>query len=142
MSFDLKLTRGDVELSGGSLSLVQNQSKLIQDALKMLFTTTGENGTHPWYGTPLLARAVGQSANSAIIQTEIADAINYGLNNLKILQQLQEQDSQFITPQELISEVRSVDAKLSEEDRRKLIISVEIVARSNDLIQESFVVNV
>lgn len=142
MSFDLKLTGGDIELSGGAPALVQNKDKLIQDVLKILFTTTGENTVHPWYGTPLLARAVGQSANSSVVQTEIADAVSYGINNLKTLQQLQQADNQFVTPQELIANIVNVDARLSEQDKRKLVVSIQIQARSNELIEESFVVSV
>jgi len=142
MSFDLKLTGGDIELSKGTPAVVQNKDKLIQDVLKMLFTTTGENSIHPWYGTPLLSRAVGQSANSDIVRAEIGSAIEYGINNLKTLQQMQEADNQFLTPQELILRLKSVNAELNEFDRRKLVVSIEITARSNELIAESFVISV
>lgn len=142
MSFGLKITNGDIELSGGSISLLQNKDKLIQDVLKILFTSTGENKIHPWYGTPLLSRVVGQSTISDVIEKEVIDAISYGLGNLKTLQQLQEQDSQFVTPQEMLASVKKIEVKLNEQDKRKLVISIEIVARSNELITESFIVNV
>jgi len=142
LSFGLKITNGDIELSGGSISLLQNKDKLIQDVLKILFTSTGENKIHPWYGTPLLSRVVGQSTISDVIEKEVIDAISYGLGNLKTLQQLQEQDSQFVTPQEMLASVKKIGVKLNEQDKRKLVISIEIVARSNELITESFVVNV
>jgi len=142
LSFGLKITNGDIELSGGSISLLQNKDKLIQDVLKILFTSTGENKIHPWYGTPLLSRVVGQSTISDVIEKEVIDAISYGLGNLKTLQQLQEQDSQFVTPQEMLASVKKIEVKLNEQDKRKLVISIEIVARSNELITESFVVNV
>ena len=142
MSFDLKLSGGDFELSGGAPVTVQNKDKLIQDVLKMLFTTTGENPLHPWYGTPLLARAVGQSSNSEVVETEIIDAISYGIGNLKTLQQLQQRDNQFVTPQEIISKIKRIDARLNEMDKRKLVVTIELIARSNELIEESFIVNV
>ena len=142
MSFGLKITNGDIELSGGSISLLQNKDKLIQDVLKILFTSTGENKIHPWYGTPLLSRVVGQSTISDVIEKEVIDAISYGLGNLKTLQQLQEQDSQFVTPQEMLASVKKIGVKLNEQDKRKLVISIEIVARSNELRTESFIVNV
>jgi len=142
LSFGLKITNGDIELSGGSISLLQNKDKLIQDVLKILFTSTGENKIHPWYGTPLLSRVVGQSTISDVIEKEVIDAISYGLGNLKTLQQLQEQDSQFVTPQEMLASVKKIEVKLNEQDKRKLVISIEIVARSNELITESFIVNV
>jgi len=142
MSFDLKLTRGDIELSGGAPVLVQNKDKLLQDVLKILFTATGENQLHPWYGTPLLSRAVGQASNLEILRTEVMDAINFGLGNLKTLQQMQQQDNQFVTPQEMILKVTNVDAQLNELDSRKLVVSIGLVARSSELVEESFIINV
>ena len=140
MSFDLKLTRGDIELSGGAPVVVQNKDKLLQDVLKILFTATGENSLHPWYGTPLLSRAVGQTSNSDILRTEVMDAINFGLGNLKTLQQMQQQDNQFVTPQEMILKVANVDVQLNELDSRKLVVSISLIARSNELVKESFIV--
>ena len=142
MSFDLKLTNGDIEISDGALVTVQNQDKLIQDVLKILFTATGENLAHPWYGTPMLARAIGESANSEILSVEIADAVSFGLNNLKTLQQLQERDSQFVTPQELIASIDNIDATFNQIDKRKLVVTVSIKTRSSEIITESFIIRV
>jgi hypothetical protein len=143
MSFDIKLANGDIKpQQNGDLGLVDNKEKLIQDVLKMLFTATGENKVHPWYGTPLLSRVVGTAWDLDILQSEIQTAVQYGLNNIKTLQQLQQADSQFLTPQEILSQIVLIDAQRDEVDPRKLVLTVQLTARSNDLITESFVVSV
>jgi hypothetical protein len=143
MSFDLELANGDLKIeTEGSLATVQNDQKLVQDILKMLFTATGEHAAHPWYGTPLLSRAVGNAYDSEILLADIQTAIQYGLNNIKTLQQLQQRDNQFLTPKELLASIANIEAKFDETDKRKLVVKVDVVARSNQLITETFVVNV
>lgn len=143
MSYDFKLDNGDIPiLANGSPQLVRDENKLIQDVLKMLFTPTGESTNHPWYGTPLLSRAVGNSFDAEILASEIESAVQYGLNNLLTLQQLQQQDNQFLTPREQISEIRDIRSELDPVDQRKLVVTIEIISKSNDLITESIVVAV
>ena len=141
MSFDIKLTNGDIVLdTEGDVQTVANEFKLIQDVLKMLFTATGDNVLHPWYGTPLLSRVIGQSYDLELLQAEIQSGIEYGINNLTTLQGLQERDNQFVTPRELIASLEDVGAIIDEIDPRKLAITVKIRARSNETISETFLV--
>lgn len=143
MSFDFRLENGDIVIgTNGSPDIVTNQSKLIQDILKILFTAVGENKHHPWYGTQLLAKAVGTSHDTEALVTEIVSSIEYGINNLKTLQQMQEQDNQFVTPREMISMVKDVSAEADPNDPRKIVVSLQVITRSNDLISESFIVSV
>jgi hypothetical protein len=140
MSFDLKLSNGDLKLVAGAPVLVRNKDKLIQDILKILFTATGENKTHPWYGTPLLARAIATATDHGLLDIEVKNSVQYALSNLKTLQELQEKDNQFLTAQEVLSKIGRIDVMLDEFDKRKLIVVIEVAARSNDLISESFIV--
>jgi hypothetical protein len=143
MSYDLELSNGDIKVqSDGNLSIIQNERKLIQDMLKMLFTSTGEHKAHPWYGTPLLPRVIGSSYDTEILNTEIQSAVEYGLNNIKTLQQLQQRDNQFLTPRELLASVVGVDTEFDPLDKRKLVIKIDVITKSNNLISESFVINV
>ena len=143
MSYDFKLKDGDIAiLSTGEPGFVRDDAKLIQDILKMLFTPTGESTVHPWYGTPLLSRAVGNSFDTEILATEIQTAVQYGLNNILTLQQLQQQDNQFMTPREQISKIQDIRAELDPTDQRKLVVTVEIISKSNDLVTESIIVAV
>lgn len=143
MSYDLKLVNGDVVLnSTGDVQTVSNDAKLIQDVLKILFTATGENTLHKWYGTPLLSRVVGQSYDLDLLQAEIQSAIEYGINNLITLQSLQLRDNQFVTPKELIASIDDISAELDQVDKRKLAITVKIRAKSNETVSETFVISV
>lgn len=143
MSFDLRLVNGDLVVeSQGSLKEARDEVKLVQDILKVLFTATGDNAVHPWYGTPLLSRVVGAAWDDEILQSEISSAIQYGLNNIKTLQQLQQRDNQFLTPRELLASIADIQAKFDPVDKRKLAIKVDVVARSNELISETFLINV
>lgn len=142
MSYDIKLTKGSLEIKDGKVQTVSNKEKLIQDILKMLFTQTGENKIHPWYGTPLLSRVVGNATDPEILQTELITGIEYGLKNLKTLQELQSNDNQYVSPQELISKIVSVKVNLDEVDPRRIVVNVLVTAKSNDLISESFTIRV
>jgi len=136
------LSKGSFEIKGGALQIVQGKDKLLQDILKMLFTQTGENNVHKWYGTPLLTRAIGQSGDLNLLRAEVAESINYGLTNLKLLQEMQERDNQFVSPQELISKIVDIKVELDEVDPRKLVVNVLIAAKSKDLISESFSIRI
>jgi len=141
MSFDLQLANGDLVLTKGAIGLVHNKEKLIQDILKTLFTSVGENKNHVWYGTPLLNKVVANILNSEILSTEIDIAISYGLKNLQTLQGMQERDGQFVTPQEMLAKILSIEAQFDPADKRNLIVKVALRARSGDLITESFSVS-
>lgn len=141
MSFDLRLEKGDIVIgTNGAPDIVKDDKKLIQDMLKMLFTAAGENPFHPWYGTPLLSKTVGTAYDHEALVSEITSAVEYGLNNLKTLQQLQEQDNQFVTPREAISRIKDISVQSDPNDLRKMIVSIEIITRSNELLSESFIV--
>lgn len=142
MSFDFKLVNGDLSIVNGRPEVVENEFKLVQDMLKMLFTTTGESTAHPWYGTPLLNRVIGQNNNLDLLQVDVEDSVNYALNNLQLLQELQEKDNQFISPKEAISSVEEVEIKLDSNDPRKLVIKIRILSRSNEVITESFSISI
>ena len=142
MSFDLQLVDGDIAIIDGELGIVKDELKLIQDVLKLLFTSTGELALHPWYGTSLLTSAIGHANDPDILLKEVKTAVEFALNNLKQLQQLQQRDQQLLTPKELISTIKTIDAKLDETDRRRLIITIELITKNNSVISESFVVNV
>lgn len=142
MSFDLKLENGDLVLTGGRVQIVTNKDKLIQDILKMMFTGVGENKNHPWYGTPLLTKVIGTAHNLDLLDTEVRRAVQYGLNNLKTLQQLQQRDNQFLTPQEVLSNIKDIDVQYDPLDKRKLVVTIQVTARSGETITENFIVSV
>lgn len=142
MSFDFKLADGDLSIdSSGQLNIVKDEQKLIQDVLKILFTSTGELTLHPWYGTSLISKAIGSGLEPDLVRKEILAAMEFGLNNLKQLQQLQQRDGQILTAKELIATIKTLDVSKDPTDARRLIVTVEILTKSNSLISESFIVN-
>lgn len=142
MSFDLKLSKGSFEIRDGALQIVQGKDKLLQDILKMLFTQTGENPTHKWYGTPLLTKAIGQAGNLDLLISEITESVNYGLSNIKVLQEMQERDNQFVSPQELLAKILNIKVESDEVDPRKLVVNILVSAKSKDLVNESFTIRI
>jgi len=141
MSFDFKVVGGDISFSKGSPEIVRNKDKLIQDVLKMLFTSTGSNKSHPWYGTPLLSKVLGSSANLDLLDTEVKLAIQYGLNNMITLQKMQEQDNQFVSPQESLYKILDISAEVDPIDKRNLVVKISIASKSSEIISESFIVS-
>lgn len=143
LSYDLKLVDGDISIdAAGQIAIVKDEEKLIQDVLKLLFTSTGELAQHPWYGTALLTKVIGESVDPKLTIKEVSSSIGFGLNNLKQLQQLQQRDGQFLTNKELINSIQSINVKLDENDPRKMVISIELITKSNTVISESFVIKI
>ena len=141
MSWDFKLENGDITLSSsGTPVAVRNSDKLRQDILKLLFTPQGENLLHPWYGTPLLNSAVGNNYDYDILVSEVHSAIEYGINNLITLQQLQQKNNQFLTPKEQILKIKDIGVDLDEQDKRRLIIFLDISSKSGETVSESITV--
>ena len=143
MSFDLKLENGNLSVgSDGKLNLVFNEEKLIQDVLKSIFTPTGTHQLHPWFGSPLQSRTVGQVDDPGFTDQLVASGVIYALRNLQMLQQMQEQDGQFLTPKEQIKSIQNVSVLRDISDRRKLSVLISILTRSGDTVDEGFVINI
>lgn len=139
MSFDLKLTSGDLSLSNsGAVETVFNVDKLTQDILKIIFTPTNSHILHKWYGSPLSARVAGQVYPQDILESEVQNSILYALKNLKTLQDLQEKDGQFISPQEAMIKVQDVTVSLDSSDPRQIFINIRVMAKSGSVVEESF----
>lgn len=142
MSFDLKLENGDLVLSAGSLVPVFNEEKLAQDILKAIFTPTGSNRLHSWYGSPLQDRVAGSVLDTELTGSVINNAIIYALRNLQMLQQMQEQDGQFLTPREQISSIQDVSVFIDQNDPRKMNILISVITKSGDRVEEGFTINI
>lgn len=139
MSFDLKLTNGDISLSNdGALEFVFNVDKLTQDILKIIFTPTNAHILHKWYGSPLSARVAGKVYPQDIMESEVQNSVLYALKNLKTLQDLQQKDGQFMSPQETMMRVQDVIVSLDSYDPRQISIKIRVLSKSGTVIEESF----
>lgn len=143
MSFDLKLENGDLSIGpDGKLALTFNEDKLTQEILKGLFTPTGSHQLHPWYGSPLQDRTIGSVADPEITDSVIANSIVYALRNLQMLQDMQEDDGQFLTPREQIRSIQDVAVVRDTVDPRKINVLISVLTKSNDTVEEGFVINI
>lgn len=141
MSFDLKLSNGDlVFTSTGDLEKIFNEEKLTQDIVKILLTPQGSNELYPWYGSPLSDRVVGKALDTKILDYEMTNAIQYSLNIIKDLQKTQEIDGQYLTPAEVLSQIRNVQVVQNVYDGRAYSIIVAVATRRGNVVEETFTI--
>lgn len=139
MSFDLKLTGGSFAFnSNGSLERLFNEDKLKQDIIKVLLTSQGDVKLHPWYGSPLGERVIGKVLPFNILESEVAEAVNFALNNLMKLQSLQLRDGQYLTPNEQISQIVNIKVQRSMYDSRQYNIVIDVTTKKGSVIREVF----
>lgn len=139
MSFDLKLTNGDLTLNASkTLDAVFNDDKLRQDLVKVLLTPLGSNKLFPWYGSPLTERAIGKALDLNILNIEMTNSILFSINNLMTLQKDQEKNGQYVSPAEAISKINNVQAQPSIYDPRQINIDVSVSSRRANVVEESF----
>lgn len=139
MSFDLKLTNGSFEFGpNGSLQCIFNEEKLKQDIIKILLTSQGGDKLHPWYGSPLGERVIGKALPFNILESEVADAVNFCLTNIMKLQKLQLKDGQHLTPTEQLSQILNVKVQRSLYDSRQYNIVIDVSTKKGSVIREVF----
>jgi len=139
MSFDLKLSNGSFNFDAdGTLQRLFNEEKIKQDIIKILLTSQGKVKMHPWYGSPLSERVIGKVLPFNILETEVADAVNFCLNNLIKLQSMQLKDGQYLTPNEQISQIVNVTVQRSAYDSRQYNIVVDVATKKGGVIREVF----
>ena len=139
MSFDLKLVNGTFNFGAdGSLQRLFNEEKLKQDIVKVILTTQGKVKLHPWYGSPLSDRVIGKNLPFNILENEVADAVNFCLNNIMKLQSLQLKDGQYLTPNEQISQILNVSVQRSAFDARQYNIVIDVSTKGGSPVREVF----
>lgn len=131
MAFDLKILGGDITIAeDGEPESVTGYRGVIQNALDILLTPIGSIKYHPGYGTGLsfLTQEGGDDPVTIIIDVE--SQIYTALSNLMALQAYQ-QNSQILSPEEIIMEIKSVNAFIDSVDPR--LINVKIFLILGDL---------
>lgn len=142
MSFDLKISNGDIILDpGGDVDIVTDNEKLRQDILKLLLTKLGSNKYHKYYGTALGALEVGGVMDKDFIEADIVSTIQEGLQVLMRLQAGQLK-KQLITAGEVIASVLGVDVKRDLSDPRLYNVSVSVLTRRLTHLTESVSVKI
>lgn len=143
MSFDLKIANGDISFNAsGNPELLFDVEKLKQDLVKIILTPIGSNKIYPWYGSPLSEKAIGKALDKKVLDMEMQSALMYAINNLLELQKLQIKDGQYLSPAESISQVKDLRLEQSIYDFRQFNISIVVLTRRGDVVNESFTLTV
>ena len=141
MSYDLKITGGDLSLQNGDLAKVTNSDKLIQDILKICLTDVGSNPIHPSYGS-FLSRSVVGNANKTSMIVQIAQAqINTCLTNLQSLQQVQLKTYQQMTADEQLASILGISVQRNVFDARLYTVKIKVMTKGIQAITTEFTIN-
>jgi len=141
MSFDLKLTSGDLTIKNGALQLVTDTDKLIQDVLKVCLTDVGANPIQPWYGSFLSRSIVGSALDPTITVNLAQSQIQNAIENLKSLQSAQVSSLQAVTPSELISTISQISVLQSNADPRLYDVLVSVISKGLKKVSPSFTIS-
>ncbi len=141
MSFDLKITSGDLVLSNGDLKTVVDSEKLIQDILKIALTTAGSNPVHPWYGSFISRTLVGNPNQTTVLVQIGKSQLTTALNNLKDLQDLQAQSYQRMSADEQIAAITDISIVQNQIDPRLFDIVIKALSKGLKPITTAFKVS-
>lgn len=131
MSFDLKLTNGDLTLANNSdFAIVQDSDKLIQDILKIVSTPLGGNSLFPWYGSPISQTLIGTAFEHNFISNIASVQLRTSLETLQNLQKEQAKTNQIVTPQEQIAAVQNIKIENNIDDVRFYAVTLTVLSKA------------
>lgn len=130
MSFDLKISQGDLSLGqDGDLEQIDESDKLVQDILKILMTPLGANVFFTWYGSPLSETAVGQVLDRTFVNSVVTQIIRSNLETLQKLQKQQSMSGQRVSANELLAAIQSVNINRNTVDPTYWSILVQVLTK-------------
>lgn len=136
MSFDLKLLGGDIVIDpSGDINLVSEWELAKQQLFNSLVTPIGTNLYHEGYGS-LLPYLSNNVVSFAEIERDIKSSVQNTVNSLIALQKYQ-RNYQFLSPQETIISINSIDVQIDAEDPRLINIYLSILNGSSEILYES-----
>lgn len=138
MSYDLKITNGDLVLENGDLKKVQDSEKLIQDILKVCLTPVGANPMYPWYGSMISRSIIGSAIDPDILINIGKSQLISSLENLKTLQENQIKKRQRMTVDEQIASILSVEIKQNTSDFRLYSVLIRVISKGFKPVTTSF----
>lgn len=142
LSFDLKLTNGDLSLSNsGDLSIVEGSDKLIQDVVKIITTQIGTNRFYPWYGSPISQTLIGTSYDERFVSAAAASQLRTSLDNLQRLQKEQLKTAQIVSPQEQIAAIQGISVERDITDPRFFRVTLTILSKAFQRVQTSLTID-
>lgn len=126
MSFDLALVKGDLAIGADKdLRKVRDNTKLVQDVLKLLHMPLGSDPFFPAKGSTLTEANIGEFVNKQFIEARTEAAI---LENLQLIQTLQTSQAlvQTVTDGERIETVEEVVVEQDSQDPRQFNIRITV----------------
>ena len=141
MSFDLKLSQGDLVIQNGDLSTVSDTDKLIQDILKLCLTEVGSNPIQPWYGSFLSRTMIGTAVDVNVITNISRNQLNTALDNLKALQAAQVKTFQIMSAAEQISTILDISIIRNQVNPTLYEIYIKVLTKSLAPVNVSFQVS-
>lgn len=141
MSYDLKITNGDLVISNGQLKKVIDSEKLIQDILKMCLTTAGSNPIHPWYGSFISRTIIGNPNYTSILVQIAKSQLTTALDNLKELQELQIKSFQKISADEQIAAISDISIIRNQIDPRYFNVVIKVMTKGLKPLSTAFTVS-
>lgn len=127
MSFDIKLTDGDIEYGpDGDFVLVRDREKLQQDLEKVLLTKLGQDPGSSLYGTnltDLLGRRFDQETLQGLAGKSVREAVNL-LQSLQFVQSTEQE----VTFEEIIGAIEALEVRRSSLNKLQLTLSVLTVS--------------
>lgn len=127
MSYDLKLTNGDLVLSPNKdLDLVKDNNKLYQDMIKILISPLGSNKIHTWYGCDIGNIVVGSVFNSDIVADSAISQVRASLENLQMLQKTQAKN-QNVSNYEKIIAIQDIFVGAATSDPRLIEVKASVI---------------
>ena len=138
MSFDLKITNGDLVIKNGQLQTVIDSEKLIQDILKICLTTAGSNPLNPGYGSYISRTLVGNPLHTSVLVQIGKSQLNSALENLKTLQEMQVKSFQRVSADEQISAILDISIIRNEFDPRLFSVRISALSKGFKPITTAF----
>lgn len=138
MSFDLKISGGDLVIKNGLLQTIVDSEKLIQDILKICLITAGSNPLHPWYGSFISRTLVGNPLHTTIIVQIAKSQLTTALQNLKDLQEIQLKSFQRVSADEQISAILDISIVRNQIDPRLFEVTVKALSKGLKPITTAF----
>lgn len=136
MSFDLKLSQGDLKLSNTrDLATVENTEKLIQEIIKIIGTPIGANRFFPWYGCPISRTLVGTAYATTFVSSIAETQLRTSLETLQKLQKAQLSSGQVVTPQEQIAAIQEVLVNRNSVDPRFFLLRISVLSKAFRTVQ-------
>lgn len=138
MSYDLKISGGDLVVQNGDLKTVVDSEKLIQDILKLCLTTAGSNLLHPWYGSFLSRSIIGSAMDTGMLVQISKSQLTSALENLKSLQDSQANTFQNMTADEQLGSILGIIVYRNQNDPRLFDVKINVLTKGTKPITTAF----